>query len=868
MTDFKKIEAKWQKKWIESKIFETKDKGKKMYILEMYPYPSGYGLHMGHARNYSIGDSFARFRRMQGFNVIYPMGWDSFGLPAENDAIEKGIHPNENIKKNIIVMKEQAKRLSLSYDWSKELNTADPNYYKWTQWLFLKLLESGLAYRKYALGNWCPGCQTTLANEDVKSGKCWRCDSEVIQKDIQQWFFKITNYADRLLNDIDNVDWSERLKTTQKNWIGKSNGVDLIFPIKDSKKEIKTFTTRPDTYFGITFLAMAPEHEMVNELIENSSNKKEIENFIKETRKLSELERTALLKEKKGVFTEKYAINPITKEEIPIWLGNYVVSSYGTGVVIAVPAHDQRDFEFAKQNKLKIKMVIQPKDSELDANKIKEAFVDEGVMANSPGFNGTYSKNASKEITDYLVKMKWAEKTVNYKLRDWNISRQRYWGAPIPIIYCDKCGIVPVPEKELPVELPLNVEFGKKGSTPLATDEKFINTKCPVCKGSAKRETDTMTTFVDSAWYYLRYCSPNDKEIFNKKLVNYWMPVDQYIGGIEHAVGHLLYSRFITKFLKDKKYLDFDEPFMKLLNHGMVNLGGSKMSKSKGNVVDPLITIEKYGADALRTYLLFMANPSKEVEWSESELVSVSKFIEKTYTMLDQMKEAKGNKYIDSVAQTKIQKVTKHLEDLEQNYAVIELMDFANKLNRYPSEYAYKIFLKLLSPFAPAVAEEVWEKLGEKNFISITKWPTVDVKKINPKVEAGEEYIYDVMNDIKEIIKLSKVNPNKISIFVTPSWKYDVYNMIVEGKNLRDIMKDEKINKHGKQATNYIMKLNKKIPLDDMIMTTTVETTALKEHKKEFEEIFNCKIEIISAEKSDAPKAKIAEPKKPGILIE
>jgi leucyl-tRNA synthetase len=869
--EFKGIEEKWRKRWADAGIFEAKEsKSKKYYVLEMLPYPSGVAGHVGHARNYVIGDSFARFMRMMGYNVLYPMGWDAFGLPSENSAIERGIHPVKSIAENIKTFKEQLNLLSNSYDWTREISTCDPKYYKWNQWLFLKLLEKGLAYKKLALGNWCPHCKTTLANEDVKDGKCWRCDTEVIQKKINQWFFKITDYADRLLDDLDKIEWSERLKTLQRNWIGKSHGINYIFKIKGTGKEIKTFTTRPDTFFGITFMVIAPENPMIEELTKDAENKDEIEKFIEESKKLSELERVMLTKDKKGIFTGKYAINPVSKDEIPIWIANYVVGTYGTGVVIGVPTQDQRDFEFAKKYGLRLKNVINPPGKELEEEKMKEAYVEEGIMTNSEQFNGMKSSEAIKAIADFLVERGYAERTVNYKIRDWCISRQRYWGTPIPIIYCEKCGIVPVPEKDLPVELPLDVEFGKEGAPPLATNEDFVNVKCPKCGGHGKRETDTMTTFVDSSWYYLRYTSPNyDKAIFDKKKVDYWLPVDQYIGGIEHAVGHLMYSRFITKFLKDEGYLDFDEPFLKLINQGMVNLGGVKMSKSKGNVVDPRDVIKEHGVDSLRTYLLFMAAPTKSVEWSDKEMGGVSRFLDKVIYMLDEMKKAEGDKYIESVTHRKINAVTIAMKNLEQNIAIIELMDFANKLSKHPCLESYKTFLKLLTPFAPHTTEELWEMLGEKELISVQKWPVHDEFKINMKVEAGEDFINEVIKDIKEIQKLSKIEkPEKIRIFVTPHWKYEVYNSVIQGIEMKELMQKQEMKKLGNAVVKYYNKLQKKKPIEEIFMTSGYEHEVLEENKNNLAKDFDAKIEIIKAEDSKSPKAMAAEPSKPGILVE
>lgn len=971
------IEEKWKKRWKKSKIFEAKEgKGKKYYVLEMYPYPSAVAAHVGHARNYVIGDSFARFMRMLGFNVLYPMGWDAFGQPSENAAIDMGIHPSVSVAESIKTMKDQFDALSLSYDWSKEITTCDPEYYKWNQWLFLKLLESGLAYKKFALGNWCPKCETVLANEDVKEGRCWRCEAEVIQKEINQWFFKITDYADRLLEDLNKIEWSERLKTMQTNWIGKSKGVNYFFKVKGMNLKIKTFTTRPDTYFGITFMVIAPEHPLVKELTTDSKNKKEIEKFIEESKKLTEMQRTLLEKEKKGIFTGKYAINPVTKKEIPIWIANYVVATYGTGIVIGVPAQDQRDFEFALKYDIPIKQVIKPKTSksvvlglsvekgfkeELNKNSInfevglsssnrehirvtlednqidnyirivnkfikkdwwveiigsrnifimnekvidnflenKELFevckkheplvrkyknmwdmlndnsfyhgficyTDEGIIVNSRQFDGMNSKDAMKAIADFLVKEKHAEFTVNYKIRDWCISRQKYWGTPIPIIYCKKCGIVPVPEKDLPVILPLNVKFGKKGAPPLATNKKFVNTKCPKCKGPATRETDTMTTFVDSAWYFLRYTSPHYKKaLFDKEKIKYWLPVDQYIGGTEHAVGHLMYSRFITKFLKDKGYLNFDEPFLRLLNQGMVKKNGVKMSKSKGNTVDPRSIIKEHGVDALRTYLLFMADPTKDVEWSDKEMSGVSSFLKRIVKMKDEMKKAEGDRYIDSVTQRKIESVTNALKKLEQNVAILELMDFSNKLSKHPSLYSYKILLKMLTPFAPHTTEELWESLGEKKIISVQKWPEPDAPKISLKEEAGEEFISNIVKDVEEIKRLSGIeSPKKITIFVAPLWKHDVYDKVLQNIELKDVIKDYKGKE--KEVVGYYNKLQKKKPLEEKFLKGH-ELKHLELSKDFLEKELKTKIEIIPAEKSSHPKAFAAEPEKPGILVE
>ena len=781
--DFAKIEEKWRKRWEKAKLFKAHDKSKKpkFYVLEMYPYPSGTAAHVGHARNYVMGDVLARFKRMQGYNVLYPMGWDSFGLPTENAAIEKGIHPTKSIAENIKVMKEQFAALSLSHDWTRELATHEPEYYKWTQWLFLKLYENGLAYKKLAPGNWCPHCTTVIANEDVKDGRCWRCGTEIIRKEIEQWFFKITAYADELLKGLDNIQWSERLKTLQRNWIGKSHGIEIYFKEAESREILPVFTTRPDTLFGCTFLVMAPEHPKVKELVKGTKYEKEVDKFLERTKRLSELDRIS--KEKDGLFIGKYAINPINNEKVPIYIANFVLMDYGTGMIMAVPAHDQRDFEFAKKYNIPIKVVIQPHTLPLHPEKMTRAFTENGVLVNSGQFDGLENIEAIEKISNYLEERGLGKRKVYYKIRDWCISRQRYWGAPIPIIYCEKCGTIPVPEKDLPVKLPLNVDFTSgKEIAPLATNKRFVNTKCPKCGGRAKREVDTMTTFVDSSWYYLRYCSPKYKKgPFDKVKVDYWMPVDQYIGGIEHAVGHLLYARFITKFLKKIGYLNFDEPFMRLLNQGMVLKGGVKMSKSKGNTVDPRPIIKEHGVDTLRTYLMFMAQPDRDVEWSDQEMFGISKFITKVLQTFPDLKEDKRKKkYIESITQRKIEIVTKHLEKLEFNKALIELIDFSNKIEKAPSKYAIKIFLQMLTPFAPHTCEEVWAKIGGKGLICASKWPKPDKRKINEEAEKAEEAINKTVADIFHILKIVKKRPKKIFVYVIPP----------EFKMYKDIEKD------------------------------------------------------------------------------
>ncbi len=568
--NFQEIENSFLKEWEENEIFKTKEEERdKYYVLEMFPYPSGK-IHMGHVRNYAIGDVVNRYYIMAGKNTLHPMGWDAFGMPAENAAIKHGVHPAKWTYENIDYMRQQLKRLGFSYDWDREVTTCNPEYYKWNQWIFLKMFEKGIAYRKSAIVNWCPHDLTVLANEQVIEGKCWRCGTPVVQKEIPSWYLKITDYAERLLEDLEKLKgkWPSQVLIMQENWIGKSEGATIKFPIKDSPDYIEVFTTRPDTIFGVTFMALAPENPLVLDLAKDTPYFEEVKAFVDKIKAMSTKER-GIVEEKEGVFTGKYAINPLTNEEIPIYAANYILWGYGPGAIMAVPAHDERDFEFAKKYNLPIKVVVQPKDKEWDFE--KSAYEEEGILVNSGEFSGLESSKAKQEITKYLEEKGLGKKTINYKLRDWNISRQRYWGTPIPIIYCDDCGTVPVPEEDLPVVLPQDVEFTGVGGSPLSKVEEFVNTTCPKCGKPAKRETDTMDTFVDSSWYFLRYCDPkNDKLPFDKEKVNYWMPVDIYIGGIEHAVLHLLYSRFFTKFLKDIGLVSVDEPFEKLLTQGMV----------------------------------------------------------------------------------------------------------------------------------------------------------------------------------------------------------------------------------------------------------------------------------------------------------
>jgi len=765
-TNFKRIESKWQKKWEDKKIFQSKEsKKKKFYVLDMFPYPSGEGLHMGHSFVYSLGDIFARFKRMKGFNVLYPMGYDSFGLPAENAAIKNKSHPKKFTEEAIVNFIKQQKSLGLSYDWSRMVKSSDPKYYKWDQWIFLKMYEKGIAYRKKAPVNWCPKCNTVLANEQVHNGKCWRHENtEVEIKHLEQWFLKITNYVEDLLKGLDKLDWTERAKIMQRNWIGKSYGTEIDFEVNGKKWPI--FTTRPDTIFGVTFMVISSQHNELMDLI-TKEQKNEVERFLKKIKSTSEKDVGNL--EKEGVFTGTYARNPINGEEVPVWVGNFVVADYGSGMVMAVPAHDQRDFEFAKKYNLNIKEVIK-------GGNIKErAYTGEGVLINSEKFNNINNDKAKEEITKDLAKKKVGKKVVQYKLRDWLISRQRYWGTPIPIIYCNKCGIVPVPEKELPVKLPEDVKFGK--GNPLETNKDFVNVKCPKCKGKARRETDTMDTFVNSSWYYLRYTDPkNDKRIFNPKKANYWAPIDQYIGGPEHITCHLIYIRFYTKFLKELGLLKFDEPALRYFTQGIVKgADGEKMSKSKGNVVEPLDTIKKYGADSLRLFLVSVANPDTDFSWNDKAMQGGLRFIKKIIEYFDKVRVGKSDARTESKINKSILEIGEYIEDFKYNLAVIKLRELFDVLPEETSKKVLEDSLKILHPFCPHITEELWERLGNKKFISLEKWPKADKKKIKELFEKQDLVISKLISDVNQILKLVK-GKNKIYIYILPNEKelYDI----------------------------------------------------------------------------------------------
>ena len=766
--EFNKISEKWQKKWEAEEIFKTTEdkKKEKCYVLEMFPYPSSDGLHMGHAFNYTIGDIYARFKRMSGFNVLYPMGFDASGLPAENAAIKANKHPKEFITKAIKNYIKQMKDLGLSYDWSRTLKTCDPNYYRWNQFIFLKFLEKGLAYKKKSAVNWCPECKTVLANEQVHDGKCWRHESTDVElKQLNQWFIKTTDYADELLDKIDDLDWPDRIKSMQKNWIGKSYGTEINFEINGKTWPI--FTTRPDTVFGVTFMVVSAQHQELDSLV-TEEQREEVDRFLKKIKSVSEKE--MMLIEKEGVFTGSYAVHPLTQEKVPVYVGNFVLADYGTGMVMSVPAHDQRDFDFAKKYKIEMKEVISSKNQELT-----QAYKGEGKLINSEEFNGTESKEAKDKITQLLQKNKLGKKTTQLKFKDWLVSRQRYWGTPIPVINCESCGQVPVSEKDLPIELPYDVKFGE--GNPLETNKEFTDVHCPKCNGDAKRETDTMDTFFDSSWYYLRYCDPNAKEMFNQKAVDYWMPVDFYIGGAEHACMHLIYARFFTKALRDLGMLSFDEPFTKLFNQGMLHAqGGEKMSKSKGNVVLPEVISKKYGVDSARFFLVSLAAPDKARDWDEKGIDSTFKFLNRVHEYIKTVKVGKSTPRTEHRVNRAIEQIEEDIQSFNYHTATIKLRTLFDKLESQISKKDLESVIKLFAPFCPHLAEEFWEIIGNKPFISLESWPKVNKSKINEKFDKEEEFTDKAVSDIINILNLIKTETKKVYLYVLPN-DLEFYNL-------------------------------------------------------------------------------------------
>lgn len=774
------IDEKWQNKWEESGIykFDENNPGEKLYTLEMFSYPSGSKLHAGHWFNYGPVDSWARMKRMQGFNVFQPMGFDAFGLPAENYAIKTGIHPKDSTLKNIETMEKQLKAMGAMFNWENEVITCMPDYYKWTQWVFLKLYEKGLAYRSAAPVNWCPSCNTVLANEQVVEGACERCGTEVIKKNLTQWFLKITDYAEELLQDLNKLDWPEKTKAMQRHWIGKSKGAEAIFKVDKSSIEFKVFTTRVDTLFGVTYVVLAPENDLVDGLT-TDEYRETVAKYKDDAKKQSDIERQSITREKTGVFTGSYAINPINGRKVPIWVADYVLNTYGTGAVMAVPAHDERDFAFATKYKLPIERVIEGGDS--------LPYTGYGKMINSSEFNGLSGEEGKEAIVKRLQGVNLGGWKVNYRLRDWLVSRQRYWGAPIPIVYCEKCGTVAVPEENLPVELPYDVEFSPDGKSPLSKSPEFINTTCPKCGGPAKREADTLDTFVCSSWYYLRYPdNKNSEKAFDTEKINRLLPVDMYVGGPEHACMHLLYARFITKALRDMGYLNFDEPFLSLRHQGLI-LGpdGLKMSKSKGNTISPDDYIKEFGSDVFRMYLMFGFDYSEGGAWSDDGIKSIGRFVDRIERILTSCREIindsnnsktsldKAEKALNYVRHFSIKSISEDASKFQFNTSIARLMEYTNALSKYLSEDAKNAaflkdvivdFIKLIAPFAPHFAEEQWNLLGMNFSIFNEKWPEFDSNalikdeieiaiQVNGKVRAKINIATGLSDDeIKEII--------------------------------------------------------------------------------------------------------------------
>lgn len=802
--NFSDIEHRWQSYWDENKLFQTiEDKDKeKYYLLEMFPYPSGK-LHMGHVRNYSIGDVAARYLKMKGYNVLHPMGWDSFGLPAENAAIKNNIHPNVWTWDNIAEMRKQLKELGLSYDWDREVATCHPDYYKWMQWIFIQFFEKGLAYKKNNPVNWCPSCQTVLANEQVVDGACDRCATLVGKKELDQWYLKITDYADRLLSDLDKLEgWPNKVKIMQKNWIGKSVGAEVDFEIEDFPKELKIFTTRPDTLYGVTYMVLAPEHPYVKELIEGSESEASVNQFLDKLQHMSEIDRSATTLEKEGIFIGRYAINPLNGKKVPIYIANYVLMGYGTGAIMAVPAHDQRDFDFAKKYNLDIIPVVNPADDQVDVHNLTAAFDAEGILINSEQFNGLNNVEAQEKIIAFLEEKKIGTESINFRLRDWLISRQRYWGAPIPMIYCEECGWVPEKLENLPVLLPTDVVFSGKGESPLTTSKSFIHTPCPKCGKEGRRETDTMDTFLDSSWYFLRYTDArNDKEAFSKEKAEYWMSVDQYIGGVEHAILHLLYARFFTKFLYDIGHSPVDEPFANLLTQGMVLKDGAKMSKSKGNVVSPEEIITKYGADTARLFILFASPPEKELEWSDAGVEGSYRFLNRVYRLVYELAEkvkegpdtydiqGDADKNLAYAMNGTIKKVTEDVGGrFNFNTAISSIMELVNEIYRYKEleepnlgllKAAVNNLILILSPFTPHICEEMWQHTGHEGSVYLEKWPTYDEGAL---VKDSVEIVIQINGKVKE--KIQVANGLDKDAFTNSAMENEKVQALIDGKEI------------------------------------------------------------------------------------
>lgn len=783
--DFNSLEKKWRKIWEENPINPTNTNKPKYYCLDMFPYPSGNGLHVGHWRGYVLSDVISRYKVLQGYEVLHPMGWDAFGLPAENYAIKTGTHPSIATEQSISNVKRQLKEISAIYDWDKEINTTDPNYYKWTQWIFLKMFENGLAYEKEMPLNWCPSCKAVLANEEATNGECDRCGSQVTKKNLRQWMLKITNYAEKLLNDLDKLDWPEKVKKMQSDWIGKSYGAEIDFEVEGKNEKIKVFTTRPDTLYGACFMVLAPEHKVIKDIV-TDEQKEAVEQYIFEASTKSSVDRMTE-KEKTGVFTGAYGVNPLNNKKLPIWISDYVLADYGTGAIMCVPAHDDRDFSFAKKFDLPILQVIKKCDEDLKEN-MEEPFLEEGIMVNSDKFDGIKSSEAKEVIASFLEEQGIGKKTVNYKLRDWVFSRQRYWGEPIPLVHCDKCGIVGVKEEDLPVELPnvSSYQPTSTGESPLAAIEEWVNTTCPKCGSNAKRETNTMPQWAGSSWYFLRYCDVNNnKELASKEALKKWLPVDMYVGGIEHAVLHLLYARFYTKFLNDIGVVDFDEPFLHLFNQGMITKDGAKMSKSKGNVVSPDELVEKYGCDSLRLYELFVGPPEIDCEWDDSGIDGTFRYLNKVWKFVDEYKDkiVEPSDEMVKLRHKMVYEITNRLEALTLNTVVSGFMEFTNKIVAEAKNIGgvdrdtLETIITLLAPFTPHICEELWQMVGNTESVFKNKWCTYDEEKMK---DSTIEIALQINGKVKGSLKI-EADANKDNVLALAK---EILSDKLEGLNI------------------------------------------------------------------------------------
>jgi len=916
------IEKKRQKLWEENSLHEAEmdEDQEKCYVLDMFPYPSGK-MHMGHGRAFSLSDVYARYKSMQGYNVMHPMGWDAFGMPAENAAIDRDTDPGSWTMDCIENMKGEFKRLGFSLDWSREVTTCKPEYYKWDQWIFQKMLEEDIAYRAESTVNWCPSCETVLADEQVEEGLCWRCDSVVEDKSMNQWKLGITEYAEDLLQDLEKLDgWSEKVRKMQHDWIGKSEGAKIEFDLEDGES-LEVFTTRPDTIFGATFMAIAPEHSLAEDIAEDNSDVRE---YIEQAKEKDADERKA--KTKAGVFTGRYAENPFTGKSIPVYVAEFVLTDYGTGAIMAVPAHDQRDFEFAQEHGIDIDKVVDPEGDHIFEE--EEAYEGEGAHVNSGFLNGLDKDKGIEKAIEELEDRGIGEADVNYKLRDWLISRQRYWGTPIPIIYCDDCGAVPVPEDDLPVELPEDVEFTGEGN-PIETSSHFKDTECPECGGDAERETDTMDTFFNSSWYFLRYCSPDLEDApFDKEEADYWMNVDQYVGGIEHAVMHLLYARFFQKFLNDQGMVEDDEPFKQLLTQGMVNhpaykcpehgwmypeeiedenvcskcgreveVDTIKMSKSKNNVVRPAELVENHGADTARLFILRASDPTKELDWSKDGVEASEKMLQRVDRLVTQNKdllteevadsnmERLEDRIVGSRIQRTVEEVDSHFEEYEFNLAANKIDRLLTKLFWYEQQDPEpKVFsegvrklIKMLSPFSPHITEEIWqEELGNSSFLINADWPETNTVLVDEDAEAIDQYFDRVSSDIREVEQIIGSEPEKIRVISAADWKYGAFQKIDDaledtndvGRIMGEVL-DEELKQHAESVKqNVIDAIENPGKFRDQFMSESVEKEAVEVNKDRWEKEFDAEVVIETEEESSDEKASRAEPGRPAIVME